>query len=155
MNRIRAWWDALQPRERALVALAAACVLAFVAWIGAWRPVQAARDSGTARLAQASDALARAQADAFVVARAGRPRLPGDAATALAASARAAGLSVTRQQPGGAPGEMLLSVDAPDTATVLAWLARLRQVHGIAPVDVRLSKVEGRLRADVLVATGP
>lgn len=154
MTRLRTWWDGLQPRERVMVGVAAACVACFVAWYGVWRPLRDARDEGETRLLQARASLARAQADAVLVATAGRRPLPGEAAAALASSARAAGLAVQRQQPGATPGELLVSVDADSTAAVLAWLAELRRVHGVAPADVRLSRAEGRLRADVLVVAG-
>lgn len=144
------WWQQRAPRERAMLTLMCAAVVAFALWYGAFVPLRLARDAEQARHARAATELAQVTAELAGVAEL-EERLPSPAAGAEALeqavldSAKQAGLEIGRGREDGAGGFEIES-DAASPAQLFAWLDELRQRHGLAPATLSVARNQDRLR---------
>ncbi|KGM56515.1 hypothetical protein N799_03620 [Lysobacter arseniciresistens ZS79] len=156
-HRFRDRWDTFAPRERAMLALMAVAVAAFVLWLGVLRPLQARADAAVRdhRRAAADHAELAAAIRAIRELQADRPAITtGDAFTrAVLESATAAQVPVTRQRSDA--GLLVIGIDAVAAPALFGWLDGLRNRHGIAPASLDIGKRNGSLRAEVAFQLPP
>lgn len=156
-NRLRERWDAFAPRERAMLALMAIAVVAFVLWLAVLRPLQARADAATRehRRAAADHAEMQATVDAIRTLQADRPASPaGDAFTrAVLDTATAVQVPVTRQRQDA--GLFVVGIDAVAAPALFSWLDGLRKRHGIAPASLDIGKRNGALQVEVTFRQPP
>lgn len=135
---LRARFDALTPRERALVAAGAALLIGALVWTEAWRPLETARAEARAEIARLDEAMARARAlgDDVAVVETG-PSTP--APTVLAATAPAMGLSIQRIEPEGARTRVVLD-KAPFDA-LMRWFEALETEHALRVTALELDRL--------------
>lgn len=156
-HRFRDRWDAFAPRERAMLALMAVAVGAFVLWLGVLRPLQARADAALRdhQRAAADHAELEAGIRAIRDLQANRPATPtGDALTrAVLDSATAAQVPVTRQRSDA--GLLVIGIDAVAAPALFGWLDGLRNRHGIAPASLDIGKRNGALHVEVAFRQTP
>lgn len=156
---MKARWQALSPRERTLVSIGGAVLLALVVWIGVWEPLDRHRDA-MAEQAAAKQALADWLAGL-------EQRLPAGGSTPDAAtlggrsplavvdqSARAAGLAgaLQRIEPGSA-GEVRVTLERAEFPAMMQWLDRLVDERPFQVLSLRADRVEsGRVDASIVLA---
>lgn len=159
MKALTGWWQARDPRERALLAVCAVAVLSTAWFLGVLEPLQA-REARLARALAAEVELhewleqqrPRVQSGA---ARAPRERLP-DGASLLAtlnASAAASGIAgkLTRVTPTTARG-VSLDFEAVAYADFMRWLIDLEARHGASVQRIALEQAADPGTVDVDLA---
>lgn len=138
-TRLNAWWQQLAPRQQ-YVLIAAGCVLlALVLWVGAWEPLDEARQQARAQVAEQQalagwlEALVPLASNlrrdgAPVAADADRRSLLG----VVDETARAAGLAaaIGRIEPAGEQRVRIWLNDA-GFATLMGWLEQIAAEQGI------------------------
>lgn len=130
--RARAFWQDRTPRERVLMALAAAILAAALIHAALWQPLSDRR--GALHAAIAAHAAAHAYlAEGGVVQAA--PAFPDPAegqplATRLTQSAQGLGLTVRRLDPAG-PGAADVTLEEAPFDLVMAWLIELERDRGL------------------------
>jgi general secretion pathway protein M len=138
-----AWWHSREPRERMILALGAAAALAILlfALLGPWFGRLGKAEQ---RLLSKQEDLRWLEASAPQVMSAGpgiaEPATPDNALVIVDRVARESGLAnaVSQVQPTG-KGQFQASLREAAFDNVVAWLARLRQQHGIAVVGISVS----------------
>lgn len=155
---MKARWNALSSRERALVSIGGAVLLAVALWIGVWEPLDRHRDA-LAEQAAARQALADWLAGL-------EQRLPAERPTRDAAtlggrsplavvdqSARTAGLAAALQRiEPGSPGEVRVTLERAEFPAMMQWLDRLVDERPFQVVSLRADRVEsGRVDARVVL----
>lgn len=157
-HSMRAWWQARNHRERAMLTLMLAALAAFAYWYALLLPMSWVRDQARTGYDLAASELSAVAGDAAAIRalQQQRPPLPrGEAFTAaILASARDAGVAVARQRR-AADGALELGIDAVDAPALLAWLDALRRVPGIAPRRISIEKADGRLRVEAAFVEEP
>jgi len=152
------WWSARDARERAMLALMLLAIGVFALWLGAWRPLDAMAHSARQHRLQATADLAEARALAAAVAerQAQRPApLSGDAlSSAIARSAAAGGVAISRQRTAG-DDRLVVGIDAVETPALFAWLDLLARQHGVAPVSLKVDKRDGSLAVEAGFKAAP
>lgn len=147
LARSHASLDALSPRERALVLVAAGLVIVFVFSTFVWRPLDHWRQKSISDLALANTVLSR------VDAASARPALSVISAEASdpTRSAAASGLSLQSLEPEG--DGVRVRVDAAPYPKVIAWIAKLDSQNPSRLVTVKLEKMgePGMVSADLLL----
>lgn len=133
MNRftgpIELWWSGRTLRERRMLMVMAALLLATVVWLGVVRPVLAWRSAAADRATAAAVTLAEVRAAAASL---GPPRAPAQPPAEgldplIRRTAEAAGLEVvTAMNPSGQPGFQLSRVRS---GPLFGWLAALEADH--------------------------
>ncbi len=135
-NSILDRWAACSPRERRMLALMAAAIVAFLYWFAAARPLQ--DWSGEARARHAAAVAEEAAIGPYLMALQSLPaqvERAAPTATALANSARAIGLDVIGAESVDGEVEIRLAPSPPDL--LFAWLEQQR-VAGNGPQEVQL-----------------
>ncbi len=156
---MKARWNALEPRERTLVAAGGAVLLAVVLWVGVWEPLDRHRDVLAERVA-ANQALA----DWLTRLEQRLPSGPAEPPTAtldgrsplavVDQSARAAGLAgaLQRIEP-GSRGEIRVTLERAEFPALMGWLGELVENRPFRVVSVRADRVEpGRVDATLVLA---
>lgn len=156
---MKARWDALAPRERRLVGLAAAVIAATLLWVAVWEPLDRHRDALNERVA-AQQALAdwlaglEASRPAGFGERAAVRDLGGRSALAVVdQTARAAGLAgaLQRIEPGAA-GEVRVTLERAEFPALMTWLDSLVRDRPFRVVQARADRVEtGRVDATLVL----
>lgn len=149
------WWQALAPRERAMLGMMSVAIVAFALWLGAVRPLQHARDAAMQRHDRAAAGLQEviAATDAIQALQARQPAPPaGDAfARTILDAAAAAHVPVARQR-GNDTGGLEIGIDAVAAPALFGWLEALRHRHGIAPALLDVTERNGELRVQASFA---
>lgn len=132
---MKAWWLALQERERRVLLAAAALLIGLAWWSLLLQPLTAARESTRAAVArlQAANANAAHQVDAILVARnLAAPRAVQSLFALVDSSARSAGLmsAQTRVEPLG-EDRVRVTMDAVSFNQLTAWLEQLDRDEGV------------------------
>jgi general secretion pathway protein M len=154
-EQAREWWQARAARERRMLLAMAAAVAAFAWWYGLLVPLERVRGHAEAGHRRAAVALATVQAGlATLQAQGGVAPPSGTAALAeaVANDARDSGIAIAREREGDA-GEWVVEVDAADHAALVAWLARMRERHRLAPDALHVTTDGGRLRVQARFAS--
>ena len=150
-TRSAAWWQAREPRERAMLAVMAALLAAFAWWYGLLWPLRALRDDAAARHDRAAAALHAVGAGLEALPAAAAAPAPAAGPEALQhrvlASVREAGLAPSRQRT-AADGAFILEFERVESPALFAWLGRLALDEGLAPSTLRAERADGRLRAE-------
>lgn len=154
---LRPWWDDRSGRERWLVGVAGALLLGVALWLGAWRPLAAARAAATARQAAAVGALAEV-AEMTAAIRAAEARLRGAPGVPLveriSARASAAGIASERLET-TSDGLVTLRIPAVRAAPLLGWLAELERRDGVIVERVNLVRnPDATIAAELAVRDG-
>lgn len=153
-----AWWESRTPRERVLLAVMAAGLVAFLLWFGVHRPVAQARDAA----AQRHDRALRTQAAVETAAARIRQLQRGGiqtvrrapAAEAVNASAAAAGLTLSRVE-ADPDGGVRVAVGGVAPAQLFPWLAALQQDYGVTARHLTIVKDDqGALSVDATFDDG-
>lgn len=156
-DRLKHWWRARDARERRMLAVMLVLVAAFAYWYGLLWPLRQVRGLAQAHYDRALVQL-RDTESAVAAIRAHDARVPetavgGDTLTRrILDTAASASVAISRQRT-DAQGRFNVGVDAVDARTLFAWLDALRTTHGIAPSALRVSRVDGRLRAEAVFDT--
>lgn len=152
------WWSGRTRREQVLLAVMAVTLGACVLWFGVHRPAEAARAAAEERydrVAQERVVAVRAVARIRALARAERGparRLPP--AEAMAASAAAAGVTLSRVEP-EREGGVQVAVGGVSPAKLFPWIAALQQDYGVVPRHMTVIKDEqGSLSMDASFGGG-
>lgn len=148
---IRAWWNALAPRDQRTVAVGVLVVVAMLGWALVWHPLAMKR----AELREAVDAQRRDLAYVRVAAaeverlRAAGKHSRGDrqgrSLLALAdASARAGGLesALRRVEPVGA-SSVRVSFEFAGFDALIGWIEGLTRDYGIEATDFSADRADG------------
>jgi general secretion pathway protein M len=137
-DRLRNTWNSLQSRERLVVGVGAAILLALLGYSIVWAPVQ--RDLSNLRIDVPKQrmqlALMRVQAKQVAQLRGSAPAkiASGNLLTKLEQSAQNRGLreNITRMEP-DETNLVRLSLDSVDFNALLRWLKELQTQNGIRP----------------------
>lgn len=139
-----AWWRSREPREQLFLGLGGA-VAALILLFALLAPLYARLSAAEQRLARKQDDLRWLQGSAPQVMAAGPglaagPATPENALVIVDRVARESGLgnSVSQVQPTGS-GQLQASLKDAAFDNIVAWLARLRQQHGISIVGLSVS----------------
>jgi len=152
-----AWWETRSRRERRLLTLLAALVLAMGVWFGLIAPLRAAERAAAERHARAVERLAAVgaaarEAQALQAARGstgGRPL-----AAVVTQGALQAGVPIARQglETGGG---LTVGVDAADPGAFFRWIAVLARDHGVSVEALEMTRTPGgAVRARVVFGGG-
>jgi general secretion pathway protein M len=137
-DRLRNTWNSLQSRERLVVGVGAAILLALLGYSIVWAPVQ--RDLSNLRIdvpkQRTQLALMRVQAKQVAQLRGSAPAkiASGNLLTKLEQSAQNRGVreNITRMEP-DETNSVRLSLDSVDFNALLRWLKELQTQNGIRP----------------------
>ncbi|MGF1462886.1 MAG: type II secretion system protein GspM [Maricaulaceae bacterium] len=135
------WWRELAPRERMLIAMAAAVTVLAGGWQFVVAPAFAHRARAEARYEAALGLLAEIEAGTAQLIALGpqdqdgppEPLEPRRLQPALIIAARAAGAPLTRLAPAD-DGEVEVWLDDAEPQTVYGWLQALERQHGVQAV---------------------
>ncbi|WP_417450045.1 type II secretion system protein GspM [Kordiimonas sp.] len=151
------YWNGLTAREQALLLLMAVLTTLVLLWLSVVRPLQASHETALRERAAALDlysvvATAAAEARGLKAAgqQAGTKASNEPLRVAVAVTARAAGVSISRIQP-GEDSTITIWADEVVSASLYRWLTTLANDRQITPVKVSVQKAgDGRtLRAQV------
>lgn len=129
LNNAGAWWSGRTLRERRMLMVMAALVLAMAVWLGLVRPVLDWRTAAAERAVAASVTLAEVRA---AVASLGPPRAPATAPAEgleplVRRTAEAAGLDVVTAM--SASGQLGFRLSRVQSGPLFAWLSALETDH--------------------------
>ena len=153
MNKLRAWYAGLQPREQRMVAIGGIAVAVLILVLGILMPLQSGVSSAVKRNQAKRADLAWMQANAPEV-RAAGSRLPADTGEApvvlVDRVGREAGLasSLRGTQPNGTG--VRVQLEAAPFDTLVTWLATLDERYGLA---IETITVDRAARPGVVNAT--
>jgi type II secretory pathway component PulM len=151
------WWASRTSRERALLGVLAALILAVGFWYGLVAPLRRAeaeaRDRHDRAVARLLAVSASTQEVAALQARTGGPS--GTVLTgAVAQTALANGVALTQQTLGPA-GDLAVTVASADPAAAFRWIASLQRDHDIGILSLSLNRNPDRtLRLQIRFAGG-
>lgn len=160
MDRLREWFEALEPRERALVSLAAALLVVVIIYLAGLKPLldQTARSAAqVADQQQLLDELSQLAARRGPQQGAAADVQGSDQSLVLVVdrSTRSQGLAayLKRNQPDGADSIRLRFEDAPFD-NLLGWLVELESRYGIAAVAANIdrSPASGRVNCNLVLS---
>lgn len=158
MAQAQAWWDGRTPRERTLLMVMGAALVAFLLWFGAYRPLHLAKAAAERRYDAALKDQAAVQSAAAQIRRlqagASAPARKAPPADAVNASAATAGVTLTRVEPGEA-GAVEAAVGGVSSGKLFGWLAALQRDYGVTPRHLTVIKDDaGALAADATFGGG-
>lgn len=140
-------WDSRTPRERVLLAVMAAAIVAVVGFYGVIQPLKQGAEDAHKRVA-----TARQQADALAVAsRQAAPRAADNrpVGAIVEASAASLGAPIARKRQ-EADGAFTIWITAADARALLTWIAGLERQSGLSVVGVTTSRLDnGLVEAEV------
>jgi general secretion pathway protein M len=148
---MRAYWDALPPRDRKMLAGGAIIVAALLAWAFVWHPFALAREQLARRVVSDRAALAwmrgaQAQISGLAAKGArGTADRQGKSLLALAdVSARGAGLASARMrvEPAG-PRSVRVSFEGVNFDALVGWIETIARDYGVQATDLSTDRVEG------------
>lgn len=158
---MNAWWQGLAPRERSLLALGVAAILAAAVFLGVLEPLQQARDRHVAQLDGERSTLARVRdlaAQAAQLRGSAAPAAVADGTSLLFvvnASVQASGIQaqLERVDPNGAD-EVSLSFAVVPFDTLVRWLVSLRDARGVEASRLVIDPAEdpGMVKANLTLA---
>lgn len=151
------WWASRTPRERGLLGVLAALILAIAFWYGLVAPLRraetAAQDRHDRALARLLAVSASTEEVAALQARANGPS-GGGLSGAVAQTALANGVTISQQTLGPA-GDLAVTVAAADPAATFRWIASLQRDQGIGVLALALNRNPDRtLRLQARFAGG-
>jgi len=148
LDRARSWFEALSPREQALIGLAAVLALATLFSTLVWRPLADWRQASLDELHRADLVLAR------IGPMGGRSLLVRAASSNgdLAGEAAAAGLQVSTLDPEG--GNVRLRLEDAPFSKLIPWIDGLERQGSRRVMTARLERgsAAGLVNADLLVS---
>ncbi|MGF1605438.1 MAG: type II secretion system protein GspM [Rhodothalassiaceae bacterium] len=151
MAAVTDWWQGLTARERLLIAMMVATMLAVAIYFGVYRPLTGYHAQAVRAYAAAQDmaqevAIGLARADQLEQQAERRPAVRESVRVAAGQTARALGLTISRLQP-GQDGRVTLWLDEVAAPLLFQWLAELETAHGV--VVARASVTPGRGQSTV------
>lgn len=160
MNRfigpLQLWYSGRTLRERRMLMVMAALLLAVIVWLGVVRPVLAWRSAAADRAAASAETLAEVRT---AVATLSPPRTPTQPPAEgldplIRRTAGAAGLEVViAMSPSGQLGFQLSRVRS---GPLFAWLATLEADHGLSICDLGvIENADATLNVEGAVSVGP
>lgn len=162
---MRAWWNDLSLRERALIGIAGLLLVILIVWYGILSPMLGAREAARTDRQVAADRLAAVERMLAIerarmplsagVTSAGRAPYAGDAfKTEVTRSAQSAGLAIARLQ-GGEAGRFSLVFEQADSRQLYYWMNEVENRLGGRIERMSLDQSgDGRVRATVDVVAG-
>lgn len=155
---MKAWWESLASRERALLSGSAAVVLALLGYLLAWEPFQAShRRLQNNVAAQRADLVWMRQAAQEIQRLSGAAPRNNDGRSLLTLvdqTARAAGLGAALKQitPQG-DDKLSARLDAVEFDKLLPWLGVLEREHPIVLIHLSVDRTEttGLVNARVIL----
>jgi general secretion pathway protein M len=154
---MKSWWAGLQVRERRLLSIAAAMMIALLFWLLVLRPLAAAREQSHSAVETLRQTLGEisGQVDAILATKVlAAPRPVRSLFALVDSSARQAGLMTaqTRVEP-LSENEVRITLDAVDFNQLAAWLEGLDRDEGvdISEWSVDRALVPGVVNAAVTV----
>jgi general secretion pathway protein M len=150
VSAVRQRWDALEPRERRVLALGAVVVLAVIGYLAVWEPLVQSRDEWRLRVAAAETDLAwmRGVAPEVLARRGTAPSATApDGRSLLArvdASVREAGLgaALLRVEPVAA-NQVRVTFEQAGFDALMRWLESLAQRHGTRVTEMSVQRADG------------
>jgi general secretion pathway protein M len=137
------WWQQLAQKERGMLTLTGAFLLAFVCWLGVWRPMEKLRQNAVVQLERQQSEIQWMRSAASEVARLTARRPTGQqnrgqqSLLALAEqTARQAGLgsAFRRGEPAG-NGQVRVWLEGASFEALLGWLDKLDSNQGVRVLD--------------------
>ena len=144
------WWRDRTLRERWLLAIMAVLLAGLLLWLGALRPLAAAREAAQARGQRALASLAQVERQAQSIrTAAGRPASTMPLAEQVSARLSAAGLAAEQLSASG-DGRVSVRLAAVRAPVLLGWLAALQAGDGliVERLDARRNS-DGSVMADI------
>jgi general secretion pathway protein M len=145
------WWNALQPRERNMLAIGGVVCAILLTWAFVWHPLALARVGAHVRVERARDDVTWMRSmigqanELHSQGSRGHVERQGKSLLALAdASARSAGLSgaLKRVEPTGG-NSVRVSFEVANFDVLIEWLSQLARDYGVRVSDFSADKVEG------------
>jgi general secretion pathway protein M len=152
MNKLKAWYASLQPRERRVVGIGAIVLCALILFVGILLPLESAVSAAVKARDKRTEDLAWMRINAPEV-QAGGATLPADTGEApvvlVDRVGREAGLgnALRGTQPSGAG--VRVQLEAAPFDTMVTWLAKLDEQYGL---DVESISVDRTARPGVVNA---
>ncbi len=157
---MRAWWDSLQTRERAILVAGGIIAAVIILWAAIWNPLFAT----TAELAEEITSkerllaeLTRLEGTLGAANQNSRPTQGGSLVVVVDQTIRTQGLGATlkRNQPNGTDG-INLTFQAASFDTLIRWLAQLQRDHGIAVESASFSEARqpGLVNSTLVLSRG-
>lgn len=153
------WWRSLSRREQAMLAALGTLVLLIVVWFGLIDPLRKAQRAAAERYERAAATAATVERGLAELA-ALRRVIPAAAsrrpvADAVAESAAAAGIDLSRSEPDPSGG-LRVAIEGAAPGVVFPWLASLQREDGVAASHLTVLKADsGGLTVDAtLVGLG-
>jgi general secretion pathway protein M len=137
LDRAAGWFEGRSPRERWLLVVGGAAVLAWIALTFVWQPMEARRDELHRQVALYERALVALQADPAPAAAA----VPADGRALNAIVTEAAGgfdLTIRRIEPEG--DRLRVSLDEALFDTVILWLEAMQRDSGLHVAELDMSR---------------
>ena len=148
-----AWVLSRAPRERLMLAVMAAAVVAFGLWLGLVRPMQAVAGDAKVRHEGAAAELIelRAALEELRALRTRQPIAPAGALfeRALLDTAETAQVAIARRRTDGT-GATIVGIDTVAAPALFGWLEQLRTAHGIAPESLEVTERNAALRVEAV-----
>jgi general secretion pathway protein M len=157
MNKLRAWYQALQPREQRMVGIGGIVLCALILFGGILLPLESAVSSAVKTKETRSEDLAWMRANAPEV-QAGSATLPADTTEApvvlVDRVGREAGLgsALRGTQPSGAG--VRVQLEAAPFDTLITWLATLDERYGLSIDSISVDRAArpGAVNANITFA---
>ncbi|HZV56076.1 MAG TPA: type II secretion system protein GspM [Sphingobium sp.] len=155
IESIKGWWRNHGAGERALMGVLGVAILIVFLWLGVWRPVNEALDTGWARQSAALDRFAVVQARIEALKQAPAqavgqgPRTPIE--QLVSQSAAEAGFTLDRVGNQGA-GRMSISIGAARTGPLLAWIGELEAAGvGVQSINIVPGATDGTVAVQAVL----
>lgn len=153
-----AWWATRTPRERGLLAVMAALILAIGLWYGVVAPILGAQAAAEERHTRAVKRLLAVSASAQEVQALQGAAVAGPSGRALAAAvtqtALANGVTLS-QQTLAASGGLAVTVESVDPGSAFRWIAALQRDHEVGVAALSLARNADRtLRLQIRFSGG-
>jgi len=138
-------WKILTERERMLILVGGVLLGLMLVYFGIYRPLEAYHQSGVRALVAATATYDRVSAGAAeisaanVSATSSKSRANIPASGAASSSAKAAGVSISRLQPGDG-GTLTIWVEDVTFAKLYLWLDQMAKMHSLIPAKISIQK---------------
>lgn len=129
------WLEERTPRERWLLVVAGAAVVAWIAFAFVWQPIQARREAASRQIALYERAIVALQAAPAVAAPPADPRALNAIVTDAASGF---GLLIRRLEPEG--NRIRVTVDEAAFQTVILWLEAMQRDSGLRASELDMTR---------------
>jgi general secretion pathway protein M len=146
MDALKSWWQGLSARERVMLSVMAAVLVAVFLWLGVWRPGVKARGDAATRLEAMVSARERVVGQAAWLSS--HPSVEGSPSVApvdlIANAAQATGFELVRNV-AEADGRVSIEIASARTPALLQWLRAIEKQGLVADSGQMIPRSDGTL----------